>query len=261
MKTLLLMADDGVSGQVWLHMAKHYLNQGRTVLAITDDMNVYEAIGTGDGLPGYNQGLTGHPNFRTSTVGLSDADRLVTELQALDAATVVMFNMSPFEFLRHNPGWQAVLNVCAQCENEMVVAHYQPHYWQYDLDGIIEMAGQEVMALADIQWDYVAGTRVVSPQNIETLRRLIPSLADQIAPLGEYGAAGTEGTFPWQIITHAGSFELRLAYALTCENLEAYPALWDVRHDVARIAIMTKAAQTQETSFLRKFAVALTRIF
>ncbi|KVP75463.1 hypothetical protein WJ96_07075 [Burkholderia ubonensis] len=267
MKILLLIADDGISGQVWLHMAKRYLSEGRTVLAITDDLNVYEAIGTGDGLPGYDQGLTGHPNFRTTTVGMGDAGRLVRELESLEASTVVMFNMSPLAFLRHNPEWQAVAAFCAQSEHELVMSQYHHSQWPYDLERLMEMAGQEVTALADIPWDYVAGHRVVSHQNIEALRRLFPSLAGQISPLSGFGAARPEGTTTWQIITREGSFELRLAIdALIHENLDAYPALWDVHHDLESVAstptpVPKGPPPQQETSLIRKIALAVYRLF
>ncbi|KWA83752.1 hypothetical protein WL29_20520 [Burkholderia ubonensis] len=256
------MADDGISGLVWLHMAKRYLSQGRTVLAITDDRNEYEAIGTGDGLPSYGPELKGNPNFRTTTVSQKDAGMLLRELQNLDTETVVMFNMSPFEFLRHNAEWQDVVAFCAESENEMVVSHYYMHsIWQYDLERLMQMDGSELMALADIGWDYVAGWRLVSDQNIEPMRRLFPSLAGQISPLRCYGAPRSDGAAVWQIITHAGSFELHPAYALIRNNLDSHPAMWDVNHNLESVAVSSSRSPQKEVSLGHKIVLALKAIF
>ena len=256
------MADEGMSGLVWLHMAKRYLSQGRTVLAITDHRNEYEAIGTGDGLPSYGPELKGNPNFHTTTVGSADAGKLLSELQSLDDQTVVMFNMNPFEFLRRNTEWQDVVAFCAQSSNEIVVSHYYPaSRWECDLEGAIQTAGPELTALADIAWDYVAGHRVVSHHNIEALRRLFPSLAGQISPLRPYGAPRPRDTAVWQIITQEGSFELRPAYALIRDNLDSHPAMWNVNHNLSSAAVTTSLAPQQEVSLGRKIALAFRAIF
>jgi len=254
MKTLLIMADDGISAQVWLHMAKHHLQAGRSVLAITDPQNRHGVIGIGDELPGYGDGLWGHPNFRSLSAGPESVQALLPVLTGLDASTVVMFNMSLFEFVPRDPAWREVVAYCATCPNELVAAYYPPHkHWLAEIHRLAQgTAGPGVTELGSIPWDYVAGSRVLTPRNIEGLRHLIPGLATQIAMPGGADRPADQGTMPWQIINRTGSHELRLVPALTRGNLGAYPALWDVHADVGAGAVRQAAPSPAKQSQLRR---------
>jgi len=257
MKSLLLMADDGMSGLVWLQMARNHLQAGKTVLAITDPLNIHEAIGTGDGLPGYRDGLTGHPGFRTTTAGREDAAALLQKLKALDDDTVVMFNMSPFEFVSVEPQWRDVLSFCAQSSLEMVLATYYPvSLWMRDLAQLMRM-GSEVPALTGVDWDYIAGYQLVTESNVDDVRQVFPGLAGQVAVPGNHTEPMVPGEVTWQVINRMGTYESRAVYAQLEANIASLPALWDVRHGHQQVANPTPAATAMASTVFRRLMLAL----
>lgn len=232
MKTLIMTADDGVSALVWLEMAKQHLKAERTVLAITEDSNVYQAIGTGDGLPGYDCGLLGHPDFLTFAANNAHPDQVLEELVALKKDVVVMFNMDPFELVDRYHGWQAVIDYCNAMPNELVMVSYYEHsMWPHALEQLLDAKrGGAVRALQSVDWDYVAGYRLVSAQNLIGMRRCFPGLAEVIERPVPPGIRQGNGVFAWQIINRSGTYELRLPYSQVDANTDAYPALWDVSY-------------------------------
>jgi len=260
MKSLLLMADDGMSGLVWLQMARNHLQAGKTVLAITDPLNTHEAIGTGDGLPGYRDGLAGHPGFRTTTAGREDAEALLQQLKALDADTVVMFNMSPFEFVSVESRWRDVLSFCAQSPLEMVLATYYPaSLWMRDLAQLMRMSS-EVPALTGVDWDYIAGYRLVTESNVDDVRQVFPGLAGQIAVPVNHTEPMVPGEVTWQVINRMGTYESRAVYAQLDANIASLPALWDVRHGHQQIVHPSPSAAPNNPTLFRRLIVAVRSI-
>jgi hypothetical protein len=259
MKSLLLMSDDGMSGLVWLQMARSHLQAGKTVLAITDPQNTYEAIGTGDGLPGYNDGLTGHPGFRTATAGLDDAEALLQKLKALEADTVVMWNMSPFEFTRAEPRWREVLSFCAQSPLNIVFAsYYSPSLWGNDLEHLMQM-GSEIPALAHIDWDYIAGGRILSHSNVDDMRQLFSGLAGQLNVPTNHSEPTVPGLVAWQIVDRTGSYEVRRKYAQIRDDIAAIPEIWDSSFDRSTLGVGQVEADAKPSIFNRLVS-ALMRI-
>lgn len=263
MKILMLMADDGLSTKVWLQMARGYLQAGKTVLAITDSRNTHEVIGTGDGLCSYDQGLNGHPGFQKVAVGSSreDAVALLERLKALEETTVVMFNMSPFEFF-DDPGWRAVVDYCARGQHEMVVSSYYPSaHWRSDLEHLMRIS-KEVPALAEVDWDYIAGYRIVAVDNLQALRQLFRRLTSQIRWPAGAGVPAEGGVAAWQVINRSGTYELRRPYARVREDLESIPEMWDVQFDLSTLESPADESEdgeapTKRPSVLHRFSLAL----
>ena len=247
MKTLLMMADDGVSALVWLEMAKQHLKAERTVFAITDDRNVYQAIGTGDGLPGYDCGLLGHPDFLTFAANDAHPDQVLEELRGLNKDVVVMFNLDPFELVDRYPGWQEVIDHCNAMPNDLVMGFYPPYsVWQYNLADLLEApAWSAVKLLRSVDWDYVAGTRVLSETNLVGLRRCFPGLAHAIERPQSPRPGMSHDVFAWHVINRSGTFELRFSYRQFDEKTDAYPAMWDVLYPHVAPAPMSAQFDTR----------------
>ncbi|WP_176089381.1 AI-2E family transporter [Achromobacter anxifer] len=234
MKTLLLMADDGLSSSVWLHMAMHHLNQGKGVLTISDPGSgpYPDAIGTGDALPTYASGLAGHPRFHS--VRLADPAVLLAVLLDQRPDTVLMFDMDVFVKAEKDPRWLEVIAFCAQSGHDMVLPHYNGLQWRYGLADLMKAPDGGVANIASIAWDRLAGRDVVA-DNIEAVRTLVPSLADQIERPGiriPASAAGHQpdhlGDFCWQSISRNGSVEWRIPkhYGPKLHDLSPFPELW-----------------------------------
>jgi hypothetical protein len=257
----MLMADDGLSTNVWHHMALHYLESGRTVLAITDTDNPHGAIGTGDDLKTYfNGGLEGHPRFQTAVAGRDDGAVLLQQLKTLPDETVVMFNMSAFEFFHFEPTWRDVVTFCAQSPHEMVItSYYSPSLWSNDLE-VLRLMGSEVKALAAVDWDYISGCRLVNPYNIEPMRQLFPGLSAQIAVPANHRDPHVPEMVTWQVINRKGTFELRTRYNQYQTEMREFPEIWDVQYEHA-LAVNPPEPAAQKQPILRRLAIAFFRIF
>jgi hypothetical protein len=263
MKSLLLFSDDGLSTNVWLQMALQYLESGRTVLAITDTDNVHGAIGIGDDLKTYfNGGLEGHPCFQTAVAGREDGAALLQQLKALADDTVVMFNMSAFEFFHFEPKWREVLAFCADSPHEMVItSYYSPSSWARDLD-TLRALGSEVKALTAVDWDYISGGRIVNPWNIEPMRQLFPGLAAQIAVPANHHDPFVPKKVTWQIINRTGTFELRTLYNQYTTDMRDFPEMWDVQFEhVLAVSPPEQPVSGQKKSILRRLSLAFFGIF
>lgn len=234
MKTLLLMADDGLSGSVWLHMAKHHLNQGKGVLAISDPGSgpYPDAIGTADDQPTYLAELKSHPRFHS--VRLEDPSVLLAVLRDQRPDTVLMFDMDVFVKAEKDPRWLEVIAFCADTGHDMVIPHYSGLEWRYGLADLMNSPRAGVAHIGSIAWDQLAGRGVVA-DNVEALRSLVPLLAGQIKLPDIRIPASAAGHKPdhlgdicWQSITRCGSVEWRIPkhYGSKLHDLSSFPELW-----------------------------------
>lgn len=252
MKTLILMADDGLSSSVWLHMAKHHLTQGKGVLAIADPgcFHNSDAIGIGDDLPTYTEGLSGHPLFHA--VCVDEPAVLLAVLRDQRPDTVLMFNMDLFMKAERDPRWLEVIEFCAQSDLNMVLPHFSGLAWRYGLDDLMKSPDSGVAHISTIAWDRLAGRGVVA-DNVDPLRRLIPSLGDRIRfPEIRVPSSVSDhtpdhlGDICWQNVSHQGSVEWHIPkrYGPNIHDLTPFPELWS---DSRRTALSSSAQSTAST--------------
>lgn len=97
-RTLILMADDGISGLAWARRVKRFLDAGLNVVAVSTADNEYNCIGIGDGLPSYeDQGFLTHPGFTKLTITCLSDSVLHNIQTSAGPGTVICWNMDPFE--------------------------------------------------------------------------------------------------------------------------------------------------------------------
>lgn len=238
MKSLLLMADDAISSLVWLEKAKQYLNAGRQVIAITDAENSAGLVGVGDDLPSYTPFLADHEGFRSLTLSSVEAGpaEVLSMLKEVTGDTVIMFNLSLFEWVAENPAWLGVLDTCAKLPREMVFSQYVP--WYVGVEEAMEPFERE--ALKRIEWDYVAGCRLVTPKTISAVKALFPTLASAVeVPAGhqlQLLCNDFAGVAVWQVLNPAGTYEMRLPWSQVRKHTDAYACLWDSRYPHVTVA-------------------------
>lgn len=192
-KALFLANDDGVSAEMWRVLASNYLQRGRPVLAITDDRNTHDAVGIGDGLPSYGDVLTAHADFTNRKVSRADAQALVDELRRLPGSTVVLWNMSVFEWCDLQADWLDVFQQCVRMRQDVVFMHFAGSQWYHGgSDAADELISQ-------VAWDYACGSRVVTDFNHAYVRGLLPTLASAIDKLSVGKGPGRQSQ--WQTLS------------------------------------------------------------
>jgi hypothetical protein len=108
-----------------------------------------------------------------------------------------------------------------------------------------------VPALTGVDWDYIAGYRLVTESNVDDVRQVFPGLAGQIAVPGNHTEPMVPGEVTWQVINRMGTYESRAVYAQLDANIASLPALWDVRHGHQQIANLAPTAALNSTVFRR----------
>lgn len=174
MKALLLTVEDGISPDIWLAHAKAFLAQNRIVLAITEADNISEAVGTGDGLPGYGPELKAHAHFINRKVTLDEPLQLISEINQLPSNAVILWNMSVFEWAVRDVRWKDVLDTCVRTTCDVLFMHYAYSSWAHgQTDPKDELVGS-------ISWDYVAGSRISTRFNHQFARQMLPHLNKEL---------------------------------------------------------------------------------
>jgi hypothetical protein len=149
MNSLLFFEDDGISDRVWEQRVLTHLKSGKTVLVIDDQLDdrYKGAIGTGDGLTGYDaEGMDRFANFELLSYSrkapLEDKISKISErLMKADRNTVVCWNASILEnqkFVREErylevqrlPLVDHFMEFCANAEfDSLYVAYGNPGLW------------------------------------------------------------------------------------------------------------------------------------
>lgn len=101
-RVIIELDDDGISTDVWKNYAQRFLEDGYTVLALTEPSNKWGAIGIGDGLWCYDTaGLQQYESFIEGMLkpGIDGFETLKECIDALPARSAICFNMDVFQWL------------------------------------------------------------------------------------------------------------------------------------------------------------------
>lgn len=202
MNALLLIADDAVSANIWQLNVRAALESGKTVLAITDVANTGNLIGIGDDLPEYSAALTEHPAFINRKVGLDELELLETELKSLRSDTVVVWNVDVFELAAKEPKWRGVLDSCLGTDADKLFIHFTGRgIWMRGTPDLAESI------VADLPWDYIAGSCVWTPSSKGSLAKSFPHFALQLKTLPS--PKNPDSGARWQVLTKNFGLDLR----------------------------------------------------